>query len=60
MSTDERSYVDELSPKKQDKALIHAKRAANIKHVLTDKKTTQIESAQFRLVMVDLSAGAFY
>ncbi|KIV92858.1 hypothetical protein PV10_04122 [Exophiala mesophila] len=41
-------YVKELSPKKQDKALIHAARAANIKTVLLDKKTTQIESAQFR------------
>ncbi|OQU98546.1 hypothetical protein CLAIMM_04315 [Cladophialophora immunda] len=41
-------YVQDLSPKKQDKALIHARRAANIKHVLIDKKTTAIESAQFR------------
>ncbi|KEF63874.1 uncharacterized protein A1O9_01852 [Exophiala aquamarina CBS 119918] len=41
-------YVDDLSPKKQDKALIHASRAANIKSVLIDKKTTTIESAQFR------------
>ncbi|EXJ60965.1 hypothetical protein A1O7_05118 [Cladophialophora yegresii CBS 114405] len=41
-------YVQDLSPKKQDKALIHARRAANIKHVLIDKKTTSIESAQFR------------
>jgi hypothetical protein len=44
------SYVQDLSPKKQDKALIHARRAANIKHVLIDKKTTAIESAQFRSV----------
>ncbi|EXJ91543.1 hypothetical protein A1O3_00091 [Capronia epimyces CBS 606.96] len=41
-------YVQDLSPKKQDKALIHARRAANIRHVLIDKKTTSIESAQFR------------
>jgi hypothetical protein len=42
------SYVQDLSPKKQDKALIHAKRAANIRTVLIDKKTTAVESAQFR------------
>jgi hypothetical protein len=42
------SYVDSLSSKKQDKALIHAKRARNIKAVLIDKKTTAVESAQFR------------
>ena len=42
------SYVQDLSPKKQDKALIHSKRAANIKAVLIDKKTTAVESAQFR------------
>ena len=42
------SYVHDLSPKKQDKALIHAKRAANIRTVLIDKKTTAVESAQFR------------
>jgi hypothetical protein len=42
------SYVQDLSPKKQDKALIHAKRAANIRAVLIDKKTTAVESAQFR------------
>ncbi|KAI1619503.1 hypothetical protein EDD37DRAFT_208265 [Exophiala viscosa] len=41
-------YVHDLSPKKQDKALINARRAANIRHVLIDKKTTSIESAQFR------------
>ncbi|KAJ9617725.1 uncharacterized protein PV06_01650 [Exophiala oligosperma] len=41
-------YVQDLSPKKQDKALINARRAANIRHVLIDKKTTSIESAQFR------------
>ena len=45
------SYVQDLSPKKQDKALIQARRAANIKHVLIDKKTTSIESAQFRSVL---------
>ncbi|PLN77101.1 hypothetical protein BDW42DRAFT_188276 [Aspergillus taichungensis] len=43
-----KSYVDDLSVKKQDKALIHAKRARNIKTVLTDPKDTAIESAQFR------------
>ncbi|KAJ5934647.1 hypothetical protein N7466_004194 [Penicillium verhagenii] len=42
------SYVDELSVKKQDKALIHAKRARNIKNVLMEPKDTAIESAQFR------------
>ena len=41
-------YVAGLSPKKQDKALIHARRAANIRAVLVDKKTTAVESAQFR------------
>lgn len=45
-------YVEDLSPKKQDKALIHARRAANIKSVLIDKKTTTIESAQFRCVLL--------
>ncbi|RMD42272.1 hypothetical protein DV735_g2847, partial [Chaetothyriales sp. CBS 134920] len=43
-----RDYVGGLSPKKQDKALIHARRAANILAVLVDKKTTAVESAQFR------------
>lgn len=45
-------YVEQLSPKKQDKALIHARRAANIRTVLMDKKTTAVESAQFRYVSV--------
>ncbi|RMZ78768.1 hypothetical protein DV738_g3695, partial [Chaetothyriales sp. CBS 135597] len=44
-----RDYVGGLSPKKQDKALIHARRAANILAVLVDKKTTAVESAQFRV-----------
>ncbi|KAK2766172.1 hypothetical protein FQN54_007688 [Arachnomyces sp. PD_36] len=43
-----RSYVDDLSVKKQDKALIHARRARNIRAVLMDPKDTAIESAQFR------------
>ncbi|KAB8240429.1 hypothetical protein F9C07_1563276 [Aspergillus flavus] len=43
-----RSYVDDLSVKKQDKALIHAKRARNIRTVLLDPKDTTVESAQFR------------
>ncbi|RMZ83389.1 hypothetical protein DV737_g1728, partial [Chaetothyriales sp. CBS 132003] len=43
-----RDYVGALSPKKQDKALIHSRRAANILAVLVDKKTTAVESAQFR------------
>ncbi|TQB67960.1 hypothetical protein MPDQ_004297 [Monascus purpureus] len=43
-----KSYVDDLSVKKQDKALIHARRARNIKMVLIDPKDTAIESAQFR------------
>lgn len=42
------SYVAQLSPKKQDKALINAARASNIKYVLSNKKTTTVESAQFR------------
>jgi len=44
------SYVDDLSVKKQDKALIHAKRARNIRTVLIDPKDTAVESAQFRYV----------
>ncbi|KAJ5263725.1 hypothetical protein N7478_011330 [Penicillium angulare] len=43
-----KSYVSELSVKKQDKALIHAKRARNIKKVLMEPKDTATESAQFR------------
>ncbi|PKX96734.1 integrase zinc binding domain-containing protein [Aspergillus novofumigatus IBT 16806] len=43
-----RCYVDDLSVKKQDKALIHARRARNIRTVLIDPKDTAIESAQFR------------
>ncbi|CAG8195820.1 unnamed protein product [Penicillium salamii] len=42
------NYVDELSVKKQDKALIYAKRARNIRTVLIDPKDTAVESAQFR------------
>ncbi|KAJ5714507.1 uncharacterized protein N7483_011688 [Penicillium malachiteum] len=42
------SYVNELSSKKQDKALIHATRARNIKNVLMEPKDTAIETAQFR------------
>ncbi|KAL6240386.1 hypothetical protein RBB50_012668 [Rhinocladiella similis] len=41
-------YVQDLSPKRQDKALINARRATNIRHVLINKKTTSIESVQFR------------
>ena len=36
--------------KKQDKALIHAARARNIRSVLMDPKDTAVESAQFRYV----------
>ncbi|KAK5056649.1 hypothetical protein LTR84_012181 [Exophiala bonariae] len=59
-----RRYVHDLSPKKQDKALIHASRAANIKSVLIDKKTTSIESAQFRrvapfIVKITLADGQY-
>ncbi|EEP79219.1 predicted protein [Uncinocarpus reesii 1704] len=43
-----KSYVDDLSVKKQDKALIHSRRARNIRIVLLDPKDTAIESAQFR------------
>ncbi|EEH16898.2 hypothetical protein PABG_06985 [Paracoccidioides brasiliensis Pb03] len=42
------SYVQDLSVKKQDKALIHSSRARNIRTVLIDPKNTAIESAQFR------------
>lgn len=42
--------MDDLSVKKQDKALIHARRARNIRAVLIDPKDTAIESAQFRYV----------
>ncbi|KAJ5794438.1 hypothetical protein N7457_001037 [Penicillium paradoxum] len=42
------NYVEDLSVKKQDKALIYAKRARNIKTVLIDPKDTAVESAQFR------------
>lgn len=42
------SYVNDLSIKKQDKALINAKRARNIRTVLDNPKDTGIESAQFR------------
>lgn len=44
------SYVQDLSIKKQDKALIHAQRARNIKAVLLDPKDTSVESAQFRYI----------
>jgi hypothetical protein len=47
----ESSYVSDLSVKKQDKALIHARRARNIKQVLLDQKDTTIESAQFRYLL---------
>ncbi|CRG83237.1 hypothetical protein PISL3812_00588 [Talaromyces islandicus] len=43
-----KSYVNDLSIKKQDKALINAKRAHNIRIVLDNPKDTGIESAQFR------------
>ncbi|EKV13046.1 hypothetical protein PDIG_40700 [Penicillium digitatum PHI26] len=42
------NYVKDLSIKKQDKALIYAKRARNIRTVLIDPKDTAVESAQFR------------
>lgn len=42
------SYVDDLSVKKQDKALIHSGRARNIRTVLIEPKNTAVESAQFR------------
>lgn len=41
-------YINDLSPKKQDKALIPSKRLTNIEAVLRDPKCTTIESAQFR------------
>ncbi|KAF4770807.1 hypothetical protein HAV15_012818 [Penicillium sp. str.  len=42
------NYIDDLSKQKQDKALIHAERARNIRTVLIDPKDTAVESAQFR------------
>lgn len=42
------NYVEDLSIKKQDKALIYARRARNIRTVLIDPKDTAVESAQFR------------
>lgn len=42
------SYVNELSVKKQDKALISARRAQQIRAVLNDPKDTSVGSAQFR------------
>ncbi|KAJ5827603.1 hypothetical protein N7447_004366 [Penicillium robsamsonii] len=42
------NYIEGLSNQKQDKALIHAKRARNISTVLIDPKNTAVESAQFR------------
>lgn len=42
------SYVEGLSIKKQDKALINAQRARNIRMVLIDPKNTAVETAQFR------------
>ncbi|PGH00611.1 hypothetical protein GX51_05710 [Blastomyces parvus] len=42
------NYVQDLSVKKQDKALIHSRRARNIRTVLIDPKNTGVESAQFR------------
>lgn len=49
------SYVNDLSVKKQDKALINARRAHNIRTVLTDPKDTAIGSAQFRYASLYLS-----
>ncbi|KAJ5967158.1 hypothetical protein N7501_003406 [Penicillium viridicatum] len=42
------NYIEDLSKQKQDKALIHAERARNIRTVLIDPKETAVESAQFR------------
>ncbi|KAJ5144492.1 hypothetical protein N7476_005063, partial [Penicillium atrosanguineum] len=42
------SYIDDLSVKKQDKALIHARRAQIIRTVLINPKDTTVESARFR------------
>lgn len=50
--------MDDLSVKKQDKALIHAKRARNIRTVLIDPKDTAVESAQFRCVFLFLAIEA--
>lgn len=41
-------YISGLSAKKRDKALIHAERARKIRKVLTEPKTTSVETAQFR------------
>lgn len=48
LEADLSSYVEDLSIKKQDKALIYARRARNIRTVLIDPKDTAVESAQFR------------
>src|SRR5690606_38817395 len=42
------AYINKLSPKKRDKALILHKRYMNIQAVLKEPKCTTIESAQFR------------
>ena len=43
-------YLDQLSDRKKDKALIPAERAQDIKKVLKDPKTTAVATPQFRLV----------
>jgi hypothetical protein len=49
------SYVNELSVKKQDKALINAQRAQHIRIVLTDPKDTSVGSAQFRCAFLSIT-----
>jgi hypothetical protein len=42
------SYLNTLSPKKRDKALVDQQRYAQIQHVLRDPRNTSISTAQFR------------
>ena len=42
------TYMNDLSPKRQEKALIPSKRLTTIEAVLRDPRCTTIESAQFR------------
>ncbi|OJD10477.1 hypothetical protein AJ78_08527 [Emergomyces pasteurianus Ep9510] len=50
------NYLDNLSVKKQDKALIHAQQARVIKRVLLHPKNTTIESAKFRYTQAALNS----
>ncbi|KAL9111557.1 MAG: hypothetical protein Q9227_004045 [Pyrenula ochraceoflavens] len=43
-----KNYIEDLSPKKRDKALITSQKARSIRYSLIEKKGTAVESAQFR------------